>query len=112
MVGSVNEVLTDTLTNTTNIGTLSSLNTTTKSSLVGSINETYNWVVGIGTLSNLTTITHSNAVSAINEVNAKANTNTSYIGTVANLETSAKTDLVSAINEVFETSLAFSIVFG
>lgn len=68
----------------------------------------------IGTLSNLNTTEKSNLVGAINEVNTQVSsntnnisTNTSNIGTLggnqgdlANLTTTAKNNLVSAINEV------------
>ena len=91
-------------TNATNIGTLSSLTTTAKTSLVSAINEvdgnadTAN--SNIGTLSSLTTSAKTDVVSAINEVDSEADTNTTNIGTLSNLSTTDKTNLVSAINEV------------
>ena len=91
-------------TNATNIGTLSSLTTTAKSSLVSAINEVDaeadSNTSKIGTLSSLTTTAKTNLVSAINEVDAEADSNTSKIGTLSSLTTTAKTNLVSAINEV------------
>ena len=105
--------------NANNIGTMSNLNTTEKSSLVGAINEV-NTQVGtntnnistntsnIGTLgtnqgvmANLTTTEKSSLVGAINEVDAENATQTSNIGSLSNLETTNKSNLVSAVNEVF-----------
>lgn len=106
-------------TNTTNIGTLSNLTTTAKTSLVSAINEvdsntdTNTSSIGtinsnIGTLSNLTTTAKNNLVSAINEVDAEADTNSLNIGTlstnlgnISSLVTSDKTSVVNAINEIF-----------
>lgn len=53
-----------------------------------------------GTLSSLTTNEKNTLVGAINEVDSHTDTNTANIGTLANLTTTAKTDLVAAINEV------------
>ena len=72
--------------NTTSIGTLSSLKTTEKSNLVGSINEV-NTQVGTNT-GNIGTLQTSVAA------------NTGNIGTMANLDTTDKTSLVNAINEI------------
>ena len=77
-------------TNTTAIGTLSNLNTTEKTNLVGAINEV-NTQVGTNT-GNIGTLQTS--VSA----------NTGNIGTMANLDTTDKTSLVNAINEVKTTA--------
>lgn len=68
----------------------------------------------IGTLSSLTTDSKTNLVAAINEVDGHADTNagniatntsniatnTTHIGTLANLTTASKTDLVVAANEI------------
>lgn len=83
-------------TNSSAIGTLSSLTTTAKSNLVAAINEVDGLTDGIGTLSSLTTTAKTDLVSAINEVDSE----TAGIGTLANLTTSAKTNLVAAINEI------------
>ena len=56
----------------------------------------------IGTLSNLDTSTKSDLVSAINEVNTGKNNNTNNIGNLSNLTTAAQNNLVSAINELVE----------
>ena len=91
-------------TNTTSIGTLSSLQTTEKSNLVGAVNEvntnSTNNATSIGTLSNLTTTEKSNLVGAINELKSEADGNKTNIGTLANLETTEKSNLVGAVNEV------------
>lgn len=89
-------------------GSLSSLNTTSKSNLVSAVNEVLGDVlnettraVGVeGSLSNLTTTNKTNLVSGINEVNNKAGTNATNIGNLSNLTTGSKSNLVSAINEV------------
>ena len=82
------------------IGDLTNLTTTVKSSLVSAINEVDGETAQIGNLSNLTTTANTDLVSAINEVDAEADTNTTAIGTLANLETAVKTNLVGAVNEV------------
>lgn len=82
------------------IGELTNLTTTVKSSLVSAINEVDGETAQIGNLSNLTTTANTDLVSAINEVDAEADTNTTAIGTLANLETAVKTNLVGAVNEV------------
>lgn len=82
------------------IGDLTNLTTTVKSSLVSAINEVDGETAQIGNLSNLTTTANTDLVSAINEVDAEADTNTTAIGTLANLETAVKTNLVGATNEV------------
>lgn len=56
----------------------------------------------IGTLSNLQTTDKTSVVNAINEVNTKSTNNTTNIGTLSNLETDNKTTIVNAINEVVE----------
>ena len=76
--------------NETNIGTMSNLNTTEKSSLVGAINEV-NTQVGTNT-------------TAIGNLNISTSANTGNIGTMANLDTTDKSSLVNAINEVKEDS--------
>lgn len=109
--------------NETNIGTLSNLNTTEKTNLVGAINE-INTQVGtntsnitslntatsantgnIGTMANLTTSEKTNLVGAVNEVNTNTENNSTKIGNISNLNTSDKTNLVSSVNEVFGFSL-------
>lgn len=100
-------------TNESAIGTMSNLNTTDKSSLVGAINEvntqvgtntgnisTLNTSVSantgnIGTMVNLTTSDKTSLVNATNEVNGK-------IGDLSNLNTTVKTSIVNAINELEE----------
>lgn len=83
--------------NWTNIGTLSALSTTLKSTLVDSINEVDNNTdlntVSIGVLGNLNTTDKSSLVNAVNEVEGE-------IGNLPSLTTDAKTNLVVAINEV------------
>ena len=104
--------------NANNIGTMSNLNTTEKSSLVGAINEvntqvgTNTTAIGnlttetssntgnIGTMTNLTTTEKSNLVGAVNEINSNVNNNTANIGTMNNLTTDTKASLVGAVNEV------------
>lgn len=86
--------------NETNIGNLSNLETTDKTSIVNAINELKGKTDGIGNLSNLTTEANTNLVSAINEVDAHADSNNQNIGTMTNLETTIKTSLVGAINEL------------
>ena len=113
--------------NATNIGDLTSLTTTAKTSAVTAINEldsdlgTLSTTVGnhttaiadntshIGDLTNLTTSSKSNLVSAINEVDTNGDTNSSAIGTLSNLTTTAKSNLVSAINEVNEIGAYLSL---
>ncbi|MBR4331780.1 MAG: right-handed parallel beta-helix repeat-containing protein, partial [Clostridia bacterium] len=74
------------------IGTLSGLNTSAKSTVVGALNE----VDGkIGALSGLNTSAKSTVVGALNEVDGK-------IGTLSNLSTSEKSTVVGAVNEVEE----------
>lgn len=86
--------------NTTNIGTLSNLETSSKTDLVSAINEVKGETNNIGNLSNLTTSANTNLVVAINEVDAEADLNNQNIGTMTNLETTVKTSLVGAINEI------------
>ena len=104
--------------NATNIGDLTSLTTTVKTSAVAAINEldsdlgTLNTTVGnhttaiadntsdIGTLSGLTTTAKNNLVAAINEVDSNSDSNASNIGTLSSLTTTAKNNLVAAVNEV------------
>lgn len=56
----------------------------------------------IGTMSNLDTTDKSSLVNAINEVNTKSNNNATNTGTLSNLETENKTTIVNAINELVE----------
>ena len=105
--------------NTNNIGTMSNLNTTEKSNLVGAINEVNTQVetntgnistntsnistlgTNQGVMTNLTTTEKSNLVGAINEVKAVNDTQNTNIGTLSNLSTADKSNLVGAINEIF-----------
>ena len=88
--------------NASKIGTLTNLETTTKTDLVSAINELKGKTDEIGTLSNLTTEANTNLVSAINEVDSHTDTIIQNIGTMVNLETTNKSSLVGAINEVKE----------
>lgn len=54
----------------------------------------------IGTLSSLDTTDKTSVVNAINEVKGNATTNATNIGTLSNLETTNKTTVVNAINEL------------
>lgn len=56
----------------------------------------------VGTLSNLTTTDKSSLVNAINEVDSNSDSNATNIGTLSNLETTNKSTIVNAINEVVE----------
>ena len=58
-----------------NIGTLSNLNTTEKSNLVGAINEVN---LNIGSLTDLETTSQTNVVSAINEIDTNTNNLENY----------------------------------
>lgn len=85
----------DTITNSNlgtdiKVGSLSSLTTTAKSSIVEAINEHDS---EIGTLSSLTTTTKSSLVGAVNEHDGE-------IGTLSTLTTTEKGSLVGAVNEV------------
>ena len=73
-----------------NIGTLSNLNTTTKTNLVAAINEV---LTNEGALSSLSTTVKTSLVAAINEL-------ISNEGALSSLSTTAKNNLVAAINEV------------
>lgn len=54
----------------------------------------------IGTLSSLTTTEQGSLVGAVNEVDANADTNASAIGTLGSLTTTEQGSLVGAVNEV------------
>ena len=54
----------------------------------------------IGDLTTLTTTAKTSAVSAINEVDSHADTNTTNIGDLTTLTTTSKSNVVSAINEL------------
>ena len=77
----IKEVNTKASTNKTNIGTLSSLKTDSKTNLVGAINE-------IDSHANTATTT--------------ANTNKTNIGTLSSLKTSVKNSIVNAINWLYD----------
>lgn len=78
----IKEVNTKSNTNKTNIGTLSSLTTDSKSNLVNAINEIDE---------------HTNTANSI------ANTNKTNIGTLTSLKTSVKTSIVNAINSLYDS---------
>lgn len=78
------------------LGNNSSLNTTETSTLVLALNEV---LTKLGDVSTLTTTATSSAVAAINELDTDTETNASNIGTIESLTTSANT-LVGAINEI------------
>lgn len=88
--------------NSNNIGDLSTLTTTAKSSLVSAVNEVNanSGVALIGDLDSLTTTEKSTVVGAINEVDYNTDTNTTAIGDLSSLTTTDKSNLVSAINEL------------
>ena len=77
----------------TNIGTLSSLSTSTKTNLVAAINE-------VDSTANTAQSTATSAQGVANTANNTANANKTNIGTLSSLTTDAKTNLVGAINEV------------
>lgn len=79
-------------------GTLSTLSTAAKSSLVSAVNEVAS---NAGTLSNLSTASRVSLVSAINEL-------VGHQGELNSLSTSAKGSLVAAINEVLSNEGALS----
>ena len=83
----------DQIINTNITGSLSNLETSTKTNLVSAINEVNTKANEIGTLSNLETTDKTDVVSAINEVDGK-------IGDLDDLTTVVKTDVVSAINSL------------
>ena len=62
--------------------------------------DVLNTEADLGDITALSTTVKTSAVNAINEVNGKAEDNADNIGTLASLTTTDKTDLVSAINEV------------
>lgn len=78
-------------------GSLESLTTTAKDSLVSAINEINADLVAkggnVGDLSDLTTTSKSSVVAAVNEIETQ-------IGSLSSLSTTAKSNVVSAVNEV------------
>lgn len=73
------------------------------SQAVGTETSRINVIEGnIGSLASLQTTDKSSVVNAVNEVNTKSETNKTNIGTIANLETENKTTIVNAINEIVE----------
>lgn len=80
----IKEVNTKANTNKTNIGTLTSLTTNSKTNLVGAINE---------------------VDSHANTAQSTANTNKTNIGTLASLKTSVKTNIVNAINNLYDNTI-------
>ena len=108
MVDAINKVI-------SNIGVLSTLNTTAKDSIVNSINEVADLLgntaltttatsitdaineldADIGNKSTLTTTNKTSAVNAINELDAEH-------GTLSSLQTSNKSTFVASINELFD----------
>lgn len=78
-------------TNKTNIGTLTSLDTDSKTNLVGAINEVDS---------------HANsAQTTANSANSTANTNKTNIGTLSSLKTAIKTNIVNAINSLYDNTI-------
>lgn len=77
----IKEVNTKANTNKTNIGTLTSLTTDSKTNLVGAINE---------------------VDSHANTAQSTANTNKTNIGTLSSLKTTIKTSIVNAINWLYD----------
>lgn len=77
----IKEVNTKANTNKTNIGTLTSLTTNSKTNLVGAINE---------------------VDSHANTAQSTANTNKTNIGTLSSLKTAIKTSIVNAINWLYD----------
>lgn len=77
----IKEVNTKANTNKTNIGTLTSLTTNSKTNLVGAINE---------------------VDSHANTAQSTANTNKTNIGTLSSLKTTIKTSIVNAINWLYD----------
>lgn len=77
----IKEVNTKANTNKTNIGTLTSLTTNSKTNLVGAINE---------------------VDSHANTAQSTANTNKKNIGTLSSLKTTIKTSIVNAINWLYD----------
>lgn len=108
MVDAINKVI-------SNIGVLSTLNTTAKDSIVNSINEVADLLgntaltttatsitdaineldADIGNKTTLTTTNKTSAVNAINELDAEH-------GTLSSLQTSNKSTFVASINELFD----------
>lgn len=91
-----------------NIGTLSSLTTDEKSSIVGAINwNKSKYSELIGNLSQLETSVNSDVVGSINSLKSitdiNIGRNSNKIGTLSELTTINQNDLVSAINEVNTT---------
>jgi hypothetical protein len=93
----------------TNIGTLASLNTTAKGSVVAAINEikTILGTTDAATIADLITLTEANANYAVKATEGVASgaasaaaTNATAIGTLASLTTTEKSNLVGAINEL------------
>ena len=80
----IKEVNTKANTNKTNIGTLASLKTDSKTNLVGAINE---------------------VDSHANTATTTANTNKTNIGTLSSLKTSVKNSIVNAINWLYNSTI-------
>lgn len=92
------------------MGYLSDLSTTAKTSLVDAMNEVVGTIGGtniVGTLAALDTTAKTNVVAAINEVVADivdvtedVTANAAIVGALASLTTTDKTSIVAAINEL------------
>lgn len=92
------------------MGYLSDLSTTAKTSLVAAMNEIVGTIGStniVGTLAELDTTAKTNVVAAINEVVADigdvaddVSANATIVGTLASLTTTDKTSIVAAINEL------------
>lgn len=83
--------------------TNSNLSSTDVESAIKEVNTKTNTnKTNIGTLSSLTTDSKTNLVGAINEVDSHANTNKTNIGTLSSLKTSVKNSIVNAINWLYD----------
>lgn len=83
--------------------TNSNLSSTDVESAIKEVNTKANTnKTNIGTLSSLTTDSKTNLVGAINEVDSHANTNKTNIGTLSSLKTSVKNSIVNAINWLYD----------
>lgn len=83
--------------------TNSNLSSTDVESAIKEVNTKANTnKTNIGTLASLTTDSKTNLVGAINEVDSHANTNKTNIGTLSSLKTSVKNSIVNAINWLYD----------
>ena len=95
------------------MGTLSDLTTTDKSSIVNAINELVSSIAGvvnsIGDLSDLTTVDQSSIVNAINELVSSISSLSSDVGNLANLTTVDQSSIVNAINELVSSIAGITV---